>query len=578
MSAHGRRRRARLAGAAAAAILLVVPAGLVLAHQRDAQEFPHPRHAGLFPLCTGCHTGIPQGDEAAYYPDAELCARCHDGVNEEEVTWTGPDRERTNLTFSHPEHFSETDREGLEVTCARCHSEPGAPRMTVVERAEPATCFECHTHEAQSHFVDADCSVCHVPLVGAPFDRARIADLPEPEDHDVQGFLAEGGHGELAEEGVERCSVCHTRDLCTSCHVDAGRAPIQALAPAPAGMELPIFRASYPEPASHASPAWLEDHGGQATTDACGTCHTQQDCAACHVGPLPAVARTLVDRSETATPGVGLRPFQASYPEPASHASPTWLEDHAGRASADACGTCHTRQDCASCHVAPLPAVALTLVDRSETEAPGVGLRRRMPASHATPFFTRAHAAEAASAQDACATCHTPTFCTDCHDAPAASAGETLEEGDARPVQGLHDRGPGDLREGGFHPPDFMMQHASDAYGRTLECSNCHNTTVFCRSCHVEAGFRTQGRLGPGFHDGQPVWLLRHGQAARQSLESCTTCHTQRDCLQCHSTIGAFRVNPHTRDFDARRAWEANPAICFACHIRNPFEGGGEIP
>lgn len=510
MSAHGPRRRARLAGAAAAAILLVVPAGLVLAHQRDAQEFPHPQHAGLFPLCTGCHTGIPQGDEAAYYPDAELCARCHDGVNQEEVAWTGPDRERTNLTFSHPEHFSETDREGLEVTCARCHSEPGAPRMTVVERAEPATCFECHTHEARSHFVDADCSVCHVPLVGAPFDRARIADLPEPEDHEVGGFLTEEGHGELAEEGVERCSVCHTQDLCTSCHVDAGLAPIQALAPAPAGMELPEFHARYPEPASHQSPAWLQEH----------------------------------DR----------------------------------RASADACGTCHTQQDCAACHVAPLPDAALALVDRSETAAPGVGLGRRMPASHASPFFTRTHAAEAASAQDACATCHTPTFCTDCHDAPAAAAGETLEEGDARPVQGLHDRAPGDLREGGFHPPDFMMQHASDAYGRTLECSNCHNTTVFCRSCHVEAGFRTQGRLGPGFHDGQPVWLLRHGQAARQSLESCTTCHTQRDCLQCHSTTGAFRVNPHTRDFDARRAWEANPAICFACHIRNPFGGGGEIP
>lgn len=506
-----RRTRARTAAATAAALLLGIPAGLVLAHQESQPDFPHPRHAGLFPLCTGCHTGIPDGDEATYYPAPDLCAGCHDGVDEEEVEWRGPDPSRTNLTFSHPEHVAETDREGLDLSCADCHSEPGAPRMTVVERADPETCLDCHAHEAESHFEDARCSACHVPLVAAPFDRGRIEGLPEPVDHEMDDFLSEEGHGELAEESVERCSTCHTRDLCTACHVDAGLAPIQALAPAPPRMELPALH--------------------------------------------------------------------ASYPEPASHASPTWLEDHDGRASADACGTCHTQQDCAACHVAPLPDVARTLVDRSETEAPGVGLRRRMPPSHASPFFTRTHATEAASGQDACATCHTPTFCTDCHDASMAAGGEALEEGDPRPVRGLHDDGPpAGLREGGFHPPNFMMQHASDAYGRTLECADCHNTAVFCRSCHLEAGFQTSGRLGPGFHDAQPAWLLRHGQAARQSLESCTTCHRQQDCLQCHSTIGAFRVNPHTRDFDARRAWEANPVICFACHLTNPFGGGGEVP
>ena len=512
MSGARRQRRARLAGAAVAVLLLGVPAGLVLAHQASQPDFPHPRHAGLFPLCTGCHTGIPQGDEAEYYPSPDLCARCHNGVDEETVEWRGPDREETNLTFHHPDHFAATDREGLAIACADCHSEPGAERMTIVERAEPATCFECHTHEAESHFEDAECSVCHVPLVGAPFDRARIDALPEPEDHEVGGWISEEGHGELAEAGVDRCSVCHTRDLCTACHVEAGLAPIQALAAAPADMELPEYHAEYPEPASHRSPSWLEDHPTQASVDACSTCHTQQDCAACHV--------------------------------------------------------------------APLPDVVLALVDRAETEAPGVGLHRRMPASHASPFFTRSHGVEAASGRDACATCHTPTFCTDCHDAPQAAAGEGLDESEPRPVAGLHgetETSPG-MREGGFHPPNFMTQHASDAYGRTLDCADCHNTAVFCRACHQEAGFETAGRLGQGFHDAQPLWLLRHGQAARQALESCTSCHNQTDCLQCHSTTGAFRVNPHTRDFDARQAWEANPVICFACHLKNPFEGGGEIP
>lgn len=82
---------------------------------------------------------------------------------------------------------------------------------------------------------------------------------------------------------------------------------------------------------------------------------------------------------------------------------------------------------------------------------------------------------------------------------------------------------------------------------------------------------QTFGRLGQGFHDAEPLWLLRHPQAARQGLESCTSCHTQQDCMQCHSTVGSFQVNPHGRDFDARRAQKRNAAICLACHLGNPL-------
>jgi hypothetical protein len=71
------------------------------------------------------------------------------------------------------------------------------------------------------------------------------------------------------------------------------------------------------------------------------------------------------------------------------------------------------------------------------------------------------------------------------------------------------------------------------------------------------------------------MWLLRHGQAARQNLETCASCHTQRDCTQCHGVLGAFKVNPHGRDFDAAAAWQRNPRSCFGCHVKNPLQGGG---
>jgi hypothetical protein len=123
----------------------------------------------------------------------------------------------------------------------------------------------------------------------------------------------------------------------------------------------------------------------------------------------------------------------------------------------------------------------------------------------------------------------------------------------------------------GFHPPNYVLRHSAEAYGRRLDCASCHNTQLFCRDCHVSSGRGATGRLGPGYHDAEPVWLLRHGQAARQTLESCTSCHTQRDCMQCHSQLGAFRVSPHGPNFDARRAQRANPQICRACHLGDPL-------
>jgi hypothetical protein len=123
-----------------------------------------------------------------------------------------------------------------------------------------------------------------------------------------------------------------------------------------------------------------------------------------------------------------------------------------------------------------------------------------------------------------------------------------------------------------------MLRHSSTAYGRRLECSNCHDAKAFCQDCHRQAGIATAGggRLRTALHDAEPLWLLRHGAAARQGLESCTTCHTQRNCLQCHSEIGAFRINPHGPGFDARRAHAKNPVICFACHLADPLGGSGE--
>jgi len=449
--------------------------------QQRPMAFPHQRHEGLFPLCTGCHEGIPNGDSASFFPSPEVCARCHDGSLMPQVSYTPPTLPPTNLRFDHNIHPAYLEMEGdSALACEACHVQPGGLRMEVLPAPRVQTCLSCHAHKATEHQVDADCSTCHLPLAQSGFSLSQIEAIQPPPDHAAANFLA-GGHGVAAGQNSTRCATCHTQDRCVACHVDTDRKEIQAIPRAPGGMQLPAASAHYPTPATHTDEGWLGDHGTQASRTACATCHTRNDCQACHLEPLPKQVKSMPTRDEVVAPGVEVTP--------------------------------------------------------------------RPPESHKSMFFMKTHSTLAASDGKSCATCHEEAFCVSCHDGPS---------------------------QGGYHPAGFVAKHPADAFGRAAECSNCHNTTVFCRACHMESGLTSHGRLGGSYHDAQPLWLLRHGQAARETLESCTSCHKQSDCTQCHGVLGAFKVNPHGADFDAERAWRTNPRPCTFCHIKNPLEGGGQ--
>ena len=461
-------------------VLALAAAGVAMARGSGQEEpFPHEEHAGLFPLCTGCHQGVPSGDRAAFYPDPASCASCHDGDELEEVAWSGPATEASNLAFRHPEHAERLADEGDEpAACTDCHTPSGAPRMRA-SGPRPERCLSCHAHQATAHYADARCESCHVPLARSGFGRDRLERLPVPESHREEGFLA-AGHGEAAGAGTASCATCHTRESCTSCHVDAAEtAEVAAVPEAPASMDPPVPEARYPVPASHRRDDFLSEHGRRLDPAECSTCHTRESCTTCHTGSAPE--------------GVG------------------------------------------------------RLASRSEVEAPGAAVERKAPESHASPFFAADHGAQASAAPGTCTSCHAEATCTGCHE---------------------------DQQRTGFHPDNFLQRHASAAYGSRLECSNCHSRQAFCQECHVQRGTGSSGRLGPGFHDGQPLWLLRHGQPARQSLEACVSCHTQADCLQCHSQTGAFQVSPHGPGFDAEAAADRNRQVCFACHLTDPLQGG----
>ena len=157
-------------------VCLLAFGGLAAAIALTGQErFPHEQHAGLFPLCRGCHEGMSTNDSSRFYPAPTLCAGCHNGTELDRVSWTGPNVEPSNLRFSHPTHD-----EVVELDCSDCHTREGAGRMAV-EQAVADRCFSCH--EATNHIADAQCEQCHIPLARTAMPVAWIEQLPAPPSH-----------------------------------------------------------------------------------------------------------------------------------------------------------------------------------------------------------------------------------------------------------------------------------------------------------------------------------------------------------------------------------------------------------
>jgi hypothetical protein len=213
------------------------------------------------------------------------------------------------------------------------------------------------------------------------------------------------------------------------------------------------------------------------------------------------------------------------------------------RARGGACSTCHTQQSCLACHRAS-PAVAVAMYPAGPGRGVGARIQRKPPSTHVGKWADE-HARVARSTPNSCSGCHARSECLECHRPNAASAD-------------------------GYHAAGWLARHPAAAYSRQTDCAECHNTAQFCTSCHQSSGLTSVGNLLSGqYHDAQPSFRLGHGQAARQSLESCVSCHAERDCLTCHSAQSGRHFDPHGPGFDAERLKKKNPQMCSACHGSN---------
>jgi hypothetical protein len=419
--------------------------------------------------------------------------------------------------------------------CASCHDGEVEPRVEWQPRtgAHPGNLrFDHRTHQRAASRTNAadsllirNCSACHTEGA-AP--RMTVQRAVVPQCLECHGL--EGTHFDLPGDA---CATCHVR-----------------LTEAPGLTRADIAR--FPRPASHDAPDFrLGGHGKAAAPGGrrasraevaatCATCHSRDLCITCHVDApeVPAIRALALDARAPA--------YATTPPVPPGHLASGFLRQHgrdAQRANAT-CATCHARESCTTCHIGGPPRPVAALHAAGPGRAPGAQLTREPPASH-TPEFRERHGMDANARPRTCETCHVRSTCLECH----------------RP------EGAGPSR---YHAQGFLTRHPSAAYAREANCTDCHNPAQFCQSCHQQTGLVATARLGRlGYHDAFRGFSLGHGQAARQSLETCASCHAERDCTACHSAVGGgYRFNPHGPGFNAARARAKNPSVCIACHGR----------
>jgi hypothetical protein len=396
--------------------------------------------------------------------------------------------------------------------CATCHDGTVEKEVTWSPPASPPPSNLRFSHRTHGQRASArlpadslDCTSCHQPE-GARWMAVRRTEVRQC----------------LSCHGIRTQHLSAPDTACATCHlslVEATRLPVERIA-------------RFPSPPSHRATGFARQHPASAT---CATCHARDFCTTCHVNApeLEAIQALAPDPRSLA--------IRAKLEAPPSHTEANFVSRHGkdARRTPQSCATCHTRESCLTCHVAQA-AVAVAMHPSEPGRGRGASLERRRPVSHGDDFTNR-HGPVASAASASCNACHARADCLDCHRPNAASAP-------------------------GYHPVGFLARHPASAYARETSCGECHSTGAFCADCHQQSGLTAQGPLRGGFHDAKPSFLLSHGPAARQSLESCVSCHAERDCLTCHSAVGGRRFNPHGPGFEADRLRRRNPQMCTVCH------------
>jgi hypothetical protein len=200
---------------------------------------------------------------------------------------------------------------------------------------------------------------------------------------------------------------------------------------------------------------------------------------------------------------------------------------------------------CPTCHLATPDGVLRTRFEEGSMNPPSWLFDMR----HDHEWLVR-HRWVGADQGQLCASCHRESDCADCHD--------------------------GQVRPRRVHPGDYLTTHAAQARRDEPRCASCHQTSRFCTECHARLGLSPMSapavRAAERHHPPAAVWVrgpVLHAMEARRSMATCTSCHSEQDCVTCHGALGiGAGVSPHPPGFAmrCRAALESNDRACRTCH------------
>jgi hypothetical protein len=327
------------------------PNRVVYPPQKLPMRFTHKKHTakdGSDMKCVDCHAAAVTSTRASdrMMPAPKICDGCHGSNHDDLLKVVGGDAGFGSCETCHTGYKAEDGNKvaRLELPTARlrsnhkvhadrninCESCHGAVQeidlATMEQLPRMKGCFGCHAMSGPGQGqAKSDCNVCHEAMP----DGRMIAEYAEGKilpprwmgnlEHTAD-FIER--HKRVAADNSKACSSCHTETYCTDCHEGRVR------------------------PRSVHANDYLSMHPIEARLDSprCSSCHQEQQfCLPCH-------QRSGV--TQTASPGNGRNQGRFHPPRAVWSEMPRTRQHHAWEAqrNLNACVSCHTERDCASCH------------------------------------------------------------------------------------------------------------------------------------------------------------------------------------------------------------------------------------
>lgn len=293
----------------------------------------------------------------------------------------------------------------------------------------------------------------------------------------------------------------------------------------------------------------------------CGRCHdvaanvtpatpVGPSCRGCHAGLVEGEKPT---RGDYPRPNIrfshkahkGEARCGACHPAAAQGRSPASGRDMVGMRT---CFDCHGKSqgssECRKCHLVSKDGRMVTEIGGDKLVPP----QWLKGPSHGIDW-SKKHASMAGSDSEFCGACHSEEQCQRCH------AGK---------------RRPRDI-----HPGDWISSHGVSSRLNSPRCNSCHRAQSFCLECHRRSGAAWDSpeksrNIGTGGRYHGDVSAEQICRRARQDITSCVSCHSERTCRECHSSL----FSPHPPGFVRKCAALAsrNRNSCSKCHLDDAWE------